>query len=99
MGIAPDSILGVAVDTVTSKINDLNSLGDKYGARLSAALAQIGNIKMVDVEAPTRIIPPDAQPPASTLGPIPNFRRQSPAMRCVWAPMTKPWARPRSRIA
>ena len=28
MGIAPDSILGVAVNTVTSKINDLDALGD-----------------------------------------------------------------------
>lgn len=73
MGIAPDSILGVAVDTVTDKINDLDRLANKYSAELSAALAQIGNIKMVDVEAPTRIIPPDAQPPASTLGPIPNY--------------------------
>ena len=34
MGIAPDSILGVAVDTVTSKINDLDSMEQLLDERL-----------------------------------------------------------------
>ncbi len=73
MGIAPDSILGVAVDTVTSKINDLDALGDKYSAQLSEALASLGSIKMADVLAPTRPDAPQAPQPALNLGEPPTF--------------------------
>ena len=73
MGIAPDSILGVAVSTVTDKINDLDSLGDKYGAQLSAALASIGNVKVADVAPPTRPDAPEAPTPALNLGEPPTF--------------------------
>lgn len=73
MGIAPDSILGVAVDTVTSKINDLDTLGNKYSALLQRSLADISGIKVADVEAPLRLQPPEAAPPPVTLGPIPDY--------------------------
>ncbi|MFV3093498.1 hypothetical protein ACNJYG_23840 [Pseudomonas sp. GW6] len=73
MGIAPDSIIGVAVDTVTDKINDLDALADKYSAELSAALADIGNIQVADVPAPTRPQAPDIQPPATNLGEMPSY--------------------------
>lgn len=73
MAIAPDSILGVAVDTVTSKINDLDTLGMKYDSLLQKSLANIGNVKVADVEAPMRIMPPEIQAPATELGPIPDY--------------------------
>ena len=73
MGIAPDSILGVAVDTVTSKINDLDALGDKYSALLSGALASIGDVKVADVAPPTRPDAPEASPPPLNLGDMPSF--------------------------
>lgn len=63
MGIAPDSILGVAVSTVTDKINDLEALGAHYNAQLSKALAEIGSVKMADVAAPARLDAPQASPP------------------------------------
>lgn len=77
MGIAPDSILGVAVDTVTSKINDLDSLGNKYGLLLQQALAEIGSITVADVPAPTRPAPPTANPPSIDLGPMPGYNPPS----------------------
>lgn len=73
MGIAPDSILGVAVSTVTDKINDLDALGSKYSSLLQQSLTNISGIKVADVEAPTRLQPPTAAPPPVTLGPIPAF--------------------------
>lgn len=73
MGIAPDSILGVAVDTVTSKINDLDTLGSKYSSLLQKSLVDISGIRVADVEAPLRLQPPVSSPPPVTLGPIPNY--------------------------
>ncbi|MBX6209532.1 hypothetical protein ISD46_33790, partial [Pseudomonas aeruginosa] len=73
MGIAPDSILGVAVDTVTDKMNDLEALGSKYSAELSAALAKIGDITVADVPAPTRPDAPIASPPPVNLGEQPTY--------------------------
>lgn len=65
MGIAPDSILGEAVAAVTQQMDKLDGLSQKYSAELSAALAEIGNVKVAEVPPPTR---PDA--PVSTLEPI-----------------------------
>lgn len=73
MGIAPDSILGVAVDTVTDKINDLDRLANKYSAELSAALARLGDITVADVPAPTRPEAPSVTPPSASLGDIPSY--------------------------
>ena len=73
MGIAPDSILGVAVNTVTSKINDLDALGAKYTAQLSAALAELGKIKVADVPAPSRPDVPISAPPPIDLDGVPVF--------------------------
>lgn len=73
MGIAPDSILGVAVSTVTDKINDLDALGSKYSSLLQQSLTNISGIKVADVEAPVRLQPPVSAPPPVTLGPIPDY--------------------------
>jgi hypothetical protein len=73
MGIAPDSILGVAVDTVTDKINDLDTLGREYSAKLSAALADIGDIAVADVPAPQRPDIPVPNPPTLELGNMPDY--------------------------
>ena len=73
MGIAPDSILGVAVETVTSKISDLDALGDKYSAALTAALASISDIEVAEVAPPARLEAPQASPPPVNLGDAPTF--------------------------
>lgn len=41
MGIAPDSILGEAVNVVKSNIGSLNLMASQYSSQLSAALANI----------------------------------------------------------
>ena len=73
MGIAPDSILGVAVETVTEKMAEIESLANRYNAMLSSALAQIGEVKVADVPAPTRPAAPVANPPSINLGDAPVF--------------------------
>lgn len=73
MGIAPDSILGVAVDTVTDKIADLDVMANRYSSQLSAALAQIGAIKVDNVPAPTRPNAPEIAIPDLSLGAPPEF--------------------------
>ncbi|MDH1865745.1 hypothetical protein N5D83_02790 [Pseudomonas chengduensis] len=73
MGIAPDSIIGVTVSTVTDRINDLDRMADKYSAELSAALAQLCDITVADVPAPTRPEAPSVTPPSASLGDIPSY--------------------------
>jgi len=73
MGIQPDSILGVAVETVTDKMAHLEVLADRYNALLSSALAQIGSVQVADVPAPTRPVAPVANPPAINLGDAPGY--------------------------
>ena len=73
MGIAPDSILGEAVSVVNSKIDSLNSLASQYSSQLSAALANIGGVKVADVAAPTRPDAPVAPQPTLNLGDVPSF--------------------------
>jgi len=83
MGIAPDSILGVAVDTVTQKISTLDGMARTYSAQLSQALTNIGSVKVVDVPAPTRPAAPVALPPPVSLDNQPTFDA---------APLVKPEA-------
>lgn len=73
MGIAPDSILGVAVDTVTNKIYDLDVLADKYSTELSKALADIAAVNVAAVPAPVPIVLPPAAPPPYALEDQPTF--------------------------
>lgn len=73
MAIAPDSILGQAVDVVTDKIGSLDQMASRYSSQLSAALAQIGSVEVADVPAPTRPNAPTVQPPAVDLGDMPAF--------------------------
>lgn len=73
MGIAPDSITGVAVETVTDRINDLDRMANKYSAELSSALADIGNITVATVEPPTRPDAPVASAPPVNLGDAPTY--------------------------
>lgn len=84
MAIAPDSILGQAVSIVSEKISDLDGLSNKYTAELSASLASIGDIKVVDVAAPTRPAAPGVSPPDIELGAEPQF--SAPALQMPVAP-------------
>lgn len=71
MAAAPENILDHAVNAVTRQMHALNQLSESYNAQLSAALAQIADIEVREVEPPTRLDPPDARPPAVDLGNIP----------------------------
>lgn len=73
MAIAPDSILGTAVSTVTEKINSLDAIANRYSSQLSSALSQIGNVQVDDVAAPTRPDAPQVQPPGTILGEPPTY--------------------------
>lgn len=74
MAVAPDSILGTAISTVTQQINSINQLGDTYGQKLSSALANIGGINLPDISPPKRPDIPSASPPSINPGAIPTFR-------------------------
>lgn len=73
MGIAPDSIMGQAVDMVSQKIGDLDQLAAKYSSELSEALSKIGDIKVTDVAAPTRPTIPTVAVPDVSLGAMPSY--------------------------
>lgn len=73
MSAAPDSILGVAISTVTEKINSLDAMATRYSAQLSSALSSIGNIKVADVPAPTRPEAPQVEPPGANIGEAPTY--------------------------
>jgi len=73
MGIAPDSILGQAVSTVTQTIDEMSAMADNYSNKLSVALANIGNIKVAEIQPPTRLQAPTAKPPSIALGSIPVY--------------------------
>ncbi len=49
MAIAPDSILGQAIDTVQSKMSELSGIATTYRNQLTQSLNSIGNIKVKDV--------------------------------------------------
>ena len=73
MSIAPDSILGEAVNTVERQISEMNSMADKYSALLSAALNKIADIKVATVPPPPVLAVPNAQAPDVSLDAIPAF--------------------------
>lgn len=73
MGIAPDSILGNAVTTVTDKIESLNRMADSYSEKLNEALSAIGNVKVDEVQSPQVPNTPDANAPDIDLSGIPQF--------------------------
>jgi len=73
MGIAPDSILGVAVDTVTEKMNNLDVLSRRYNSQLSEALAKISDITVEAVPTPTRPNAPVALAPSVPLDNQPTY--------------------------
>lgn len=73
MGIAPDSILGQAVTTVTEKIDELGRMADRYSSQLTAALANISDVKVADVTTPERLEVPKAVVPDVSLGDMPIF--------------------------
>lgn len=74
MGIAPDSILGQAVSTVTGKIDELNRMADQYSSQLNSALANIGQVKVDDVAAPQKLVVPETATPAVDLSDMPEFK-------------------------
>ena len=73
MGIQPDSILGVAVSTVTDTMTRMQALGAQYDAKLSGALAQISNITIPEVPVPLRLTVPQATPPSTAIGAPPTL--------------------------
>lgn len=73
MGIQPDSILGVAVSTVTEKMAYLEALSDRYNTLLSAALSGLGQVQVTDIPAPQRLPVPAVAAPAVTLDAQPVF--------------------------
>ena len=77
MGIAPDSILGVAVSTVTDKIDKLDQLANRYSSQLSSALTDIGNIVIQEIEPPERLAVPEIPVPSTELGNMPMFNTVS----------------------
>ncbi len=78
MGIAPDSILGEAVSTVTEQMAQLDVLSTKYGEELSAALAQIGAVKVAEIPPPSRLdAPPPPDVPVIDLSGMPSYTPES----------------------
>ncbi len=73
MGIAPDSILGVAVSTVTDKIRDLDTMASNYSSQLNESLTSIAAVKVQDVPPPSRLEVPDSPVPEVELGNMPTF--------------------------
>lgn len=73
MGIAPDSILGEAVSTVTSQIGRLNSMASSYRSQLSEALGDLSGIRVATVPPPTRPEVPDLTLPSLALDDAPSF--------------------------
>lgn len=86
MAVAPDSIMGQAIEVVTDKMNDLERMSSTYTDQLSAALAQIGSIQIADVPVPTRPAAPEISPPAIALGDVPIFT--APSLRVPAMPGT-----------
>lgn len=84
MAIAPDSILGQAVNTVTSQMSRLEAMSDKYNGQLLGSLGDLGNIKVADVNPPETIKPPEALPPQIDLGNMPEY--QAPNLNIPDAP-------------
>jgi hypothetical protein len=70
MGIAPDSILGVAVETVTSRIDKFTQLSDYWQGLLAQALTDIGNIQVGAIPAPPSLSVPNIE---AELGSVPTL--------------------------
>lgn len=78
MGFYADgSVMGEAVDVVTTKLKELKTLSDQYNATLSKALADIGNIKMDDVPAPTPIELPPIDIPTVDISDAPSYTQKA----------------------
>ncbi len=73
MGIAPDSILGHAVDVVESNISRMNSMADEYSAKLTSALNQIAGIKVAAIAGPPALSVPTLPTPSISLDGVPVF--------------------------
>ena len=78
MGFYADgSVMGEAVDVVTTKIKELKTLSDQYNTTLSKALADIGNIKIDDVPAPTPIDLPPIDIPTVDISDAPSYTEKA----------------------
>lgn len=73
MAIAPDSILGVAVSTVTDKINRLNQMADSYNQQLSSALRVLSGVRVGSVSAPPKLSAPQVKAPSDAVKDAPTF--------------------------
>lgn len=70
---ADGSVMGEAVDVVTTKLKELKILSDQYNATLTKSLADIGNIKLDDVPAPTPIDLPPIDIPTVDISDAPSY--------------------------
>lgn len=70
---ADGSVMGEAVDVVTTKLKELKILSDQYNATLAKSLADIGNIKIDDVPAPTPIDLPPIDIPTVDISDAPSY--------------------------
>lgn len=73
MAVAPDSILGEAISTVTKQMSTINGWADNYQGQLSNALSSIGRVNLPDIKAPDRMDVPESSPPQVDLSGMPEF--------------------------
>lgn len=77
MGFYADgSVMGEAVDVVTTKLKELKTLSDQYNTILASVLGNIGNIKMDEVPAPAKIALPKISPPKATIDEVPSYQHK-----------------------
>ncbi len=74
---ADGSVMGEAVDVVTSKLKELKTLSDQYNTTLSKALTDIGNIKIDDVPTPTPIDLPPINVPTVDTSDAPSYAEKA----------------------
>jgi len=68
-----DGILGTAISTVTDKLQDLDLIAERYNAKLSESLTNIGNISVDEVSPPTPMQMPDTPVPDIDLTGMPEL--------------------------
>ena len=73
MGIAPDSIMGVTVQTVTNQMKEIDRWAQDYNNKLTTSLGNISNIKIASVGDMPTIATPTYEPGALTLPNMPNY--------------------------
>lgn len=73
LATSPDGILDQAVSIVTQKLLSLDNMAVRYSSQLSTALSDIAGVQVASVPPPSRLTPPDANPPSTQVGTMPTF--------------------------